>query len=80
MSVSIDGSNRPVRKSTRLANSSSNSIATPALLPDGSIAEASVSSTLTERGAQLDSAALKQITADAFAKAERVGAEEDEEL
>lgn len=58
----------------------SNSIATPALLPDGSIAEASVSSTLTERGAQLDSAALKQITADAFAKAERVGAEEDEEL
>ena len=58
----------------------SNSIATPALLPDGSIAEESVSRTLTERGVQLDSAQLKQITADAFAAAERVGDEEDEEL
>ncbi len=58
----------------------SNSIATPALLPDGSIAEESVSRTLTERGVQLDSAQFKQITADAFAAAERVGDEEDEEL
>lgn len=59
----------------------SNSIATsPALLPDGSIAEESVSRTLTERGVQLDSAQLKQITADALAAAERVGDEEDEEL
>ncbi len=58
----------------------SNSIATPALLPDGSISEESVSRTLTERGVQLDSAQFKQITADAFAAAERVGDEEDEEL
>ena len=58
----------------------SNSIATPALLPDGSISEDSVSRTLTERGIQLDSAQFKQITADAFAAAERVGDEEDEEL
>ena len=58
----------------------SNSIATPALLPDGSISEESVSRTLTERGVQLDSQAFKQLTADAFAKAELVGDEEDEEL
>ena len=58
----------------------SNSIATPALLPDGTISEHSVSKTLTERGAQLDSAQLKQVTADAFAGAERVQDEEEEEL
>jgi NADH-quinone oxidoreductase subunit J len=57
----------------------SNSIATPALLPDGTISEHSVSKTLTERGAQLDSAQLKQVTADAFAGAERVQDEEEEE-
>ncbi|MFT4218207.1 MAG: NADH-quinone oxidoreductase subunit J [Micropruina sp.] len=58
----------------------SNSIATPALLPDGSIAEESISRTLSERGVQLDSVRFKQITADAFAAAERVHDEEDEEL
>jgi len=57
----------------------SNSIATPALLPDGTISEPSVSKTLTERGAQLDSVQLKQVTADAFAGAERVQDEEEEE-
>ena len=57
----------------------SNSIATPALLPDGTISEHSVSKTLTERGAQLDSVQLKQVTADAFAGAERVQDEEEEE-
>ena len=58
----------------------SNSIATPALLPDGSIAEESISTTLTERGAQLDSTRLREITAEAFADAQRVRNEEDEEL
>ena len=58
----------------------SNSIATPALLPDGSIAQESVSQTLAERGAQLDSVQLRQLTAETFAGAERVGDEEDEEL
>ena len=58
----------------------SNSIATPALLPDGSIAPESISQTLAERGAQLDSVQLRQLTADTFAGAERVGDEEDEEL
>ena len=58
----------------------SNSIATPALLPDGSIAPESVSATLTERGAQLDSAQLRQLTAETFADAQRVSDEEEEEL
>ncbi|MCW3158100.1 NADH-quinone oxidoreductase subunit J [Micropruina sonneratiae] len=58
----------------------SNSIATPALLPDGSIAQESVSATLTERGAQLDSAQLKELTAETFAGAQRVSDEEEEEL
>ena len=57
----------------------SNSIATPALLPDGSLAEQSVSKTLTERGAKLDSVQLRQVTADAFADAEQVRNEEEEQ-
>ncbi len=57
----------------------SNSIATPALLPDGTISQASVSKTLTERGVQLDSVQLRQVTADAFAEAERIQDEEEEE-
>ncbi|MFT3860856.1 NADH-quinone oxidoreductase subunit J [Micropruina sp.] len=57
----------------------SNSIATPALLPDGSVAQESISATLTERGAQLDSTTLGALTAEAFADAQRVGDEEDEE-
>jgi len=58
----------------------SNSIATPALLPDGSISQGSVSATLAERGAQVDSVQLRQVTAEAFADAERVADEEEEEL
>ncbi|MBK8445374.1 MAG: NADH-quinone oxidoreductase subunit J [Micropruina sp.] len=57
-----------------------NSIATPALLPDGSLAEASISTTLAERGAQVDSTRLRELTAEAFADAQRVRNEEDEEL
>ena len=57
----------------------SNSIATPALLPDGTISEQSISKTLTERGAQLDSVQLRQLTAETFAGAERVVDEEEEE-
>jgi len=58
----------------------SNSIATPALLPDGTISQESVSATLAQRGAQVDSVQLRQVTSEAFADAERVGDEEDEEL
>jgi NADH:ubiquinone oxidoreductase subunit 6 (chain J) len=43
-----------------------NSIATPALLPDGSVSEASVSPTLVARGAIVDAPAISQITAQAF--------------
>jgi len=56
-----------------------NSIATPALLPDGTISEASVSAALTSRGVILDSPALSRATAEAFAAIEGVKAEEDEE-
>ena len=58
----------------------SNSIATPALLPDGTIAPDSVSQTLAERGAQLDSTQLRALTAETFERAERIRDEEDEEL
>ena len=58
----------------------SNSIATPALLPDGTIAPDSVSRTLTERGVQLDSTQLRALTAETFERAERIRDEEDEEL
>ncbi|MBK8460053.1 MAG: NADH-quinone oxidoreductase subunit J [Micropruina sp.] len=57
-----------------------NSIATPALLPDGSIAQASVSSTLAERGATVDAHELNQITGGTFAAVTAIrDAEEDEE-
>ena len=56
-----------------------NSIATPALLPDGTVSEASVSAALTTRGVILDSPALSRATADAFAAIEGTKAEEDEE-
>jgi NADH-quinone oxidoreductase subunit J len=56
-----------------------NSIATPALLPDGSISQASVSSTLAERGATVDSKELNQITGGNFAAITAVrDAEEDQ--
>ena len=55
-----------------------NSIATPALLPDGSIAEQSVSQVLASRGAIVDAPALSQTTQATFAAVERVQDEEDE--
>ncbi len=57
-----------------------NSIATPALLPDGSISEQSVSQVLAGRGAIVDAPALAQTTQATFAAIERVQDEEDEEL
>ncbi len=56
-----------------------NSIATPALLPDGTVSEASVSETLATRGVILDSPALSRTTAEAFAAIEGVRNEEDEQ-
>ena len=55
-----------------------NSIATPALLPDGSVAEESVSKVLASRGAIVDAPALSQTTAAAFEAIERVQDEEEE--
>ena len=56
----------------------SNSIATPALLPDGSISEQSVSQVLAGRGAIVDAPALAQTTQATVAALERVQDEEDE--
>lgn len=56
-----------------------NSIATPALLPDGSVSEASVSQTLASRGVILDAPAFSQITAEAFDAASAIQAEEEDE-
>lgn len=56
-----------------------NSIATPALLPDGSVSEASVSAALAGRGVILDAPALSRTTAEAFAAIEGAGVEEDDE-
>lgn len=55
-----------------------NSIATPALLPDGSVAEESVSRVLASRGAIVDAPALAQATHAAFEAIERVQDEEEE--
>lgn len=54
-----------------------NSIATPALLPDGSVAESSVSQTLAHRGAIVDSVEAREVTAKNFEAIEDV--REDEE-
>jgi len=54
-----------------------NSISAPALLPDGSVAEASISPTLVVRGAMLDPEDLRQGTAARFAAIE--GTKESEE-
>ena len=56
-----------------------NSIATPALLPDGTISQASVSTTLAERGAIVDAPALSRTTAAVFDAVESGEAEEDDE-
>ncbi len=53
-----------------------NSIATPALLPDGTVSEASVSKALAERGAILDAPALSQATAAVF---DQVASESEED-
>ncbi len=54
-----------------------NSIATPALLPDGSIAESSVSPTLSSRGTIVDAVEAREITTKNFEAIEDV--REDEE-
>jgi len=56
-----------------------NSIAVPALLPDGSVSEASVSPTLLLRGATLDPEDLAKITTERFAAIESVRESEDDE-
>ena len=55
-----------------------NSIATPALLPDGSFAPTSISATLAERGATVDSTALDAQTKGTFAAIAAVRDEEEE--
>lgn len=55
-----------------------NSIAAPALLPDGSIAQKSISQTLVLRGAIIDPLPLAQLTDETFAAIETVEDEEDE--
>ncbi len=54
-----------------------NSIATPALLPDGSVSEASVSQTLANRGVIIDAPTLSGVTSDTFRAIERVADEEE---
>lgn len=55
-----------------------NAIGAPALLPDGSVAESSLSETLVLRGASLDAQPLARITNETFAALESVTDEEDE--
>lgn len=54
-----------------------NSIATPALLPDGTVSPDSVSQTLAERGATVDAVALNASTQGTFAAITAVADEED---
>ncbi|MEA5118154.1 MAG: NADH-quinone oxidoreductase subunit J [Propionicimonas sp.] len=54
-----------------------NSIATPALLPDGSVAPESISQTLAGRSAVVDAPALSSQTAETFHAIERVAQEEE---
>jgi NADH-quinone oxidoreductase subunit J len=56
-----------------------NSIATPALLPDGSVAQQSLSPTLLGRATTVDAPALSDVTAQTFRAVERVVEEEDEQ-
>ncbi len=55
-----------------------NSIATPALLPDGSVSPESVSPTLAGRGVIVDSPQLSEVTAETFRAIERVADEEEQ--
>lgn len=57
----------------------SNAIAAPALLPDGTIAEKSVSQTLAVRGIVMDPNDLRAITTDAFTTVETVRDHEEED-
>lgn len=54
-----------------------NSIATPGLLPDGTVSQASISPTLIARGVIVDAPAMSQITASAFDQVE-TAQEEDQ--
>lgn len=56
-----------------------NSIATPALLPDGTVSEDSVSETLSARGVIVDAPALSEATAQAFSEIESTSVEEEDE-
>ncbi|QLQ15190.1 MAG: NADH-quinone oxidoreductase subunit J [Micropruina sp.] len=56
-----------------------NSIATPALLPDGSVAPTSISKTLAERGVTVDSVELSRVTQSTFAAISAVAEEEETE-
>ena len=56
-----------------------NSIAAPALLPDGSVAETSISPTLVVRGAMLDPDDLRKGTAARFAAIESTKDSEEDE-
>ncbi|MGC3993977.1 MAG: NADH-quinone oxidoreductase subunit J [Propionicimonas sp.] len=56
-----------------------NSIATPALLPDGSVSDASVSPTLAMRGVIVDAPALSRSTAAVFEQVSGPAAEEEDE-
>ena len=53
-----------------------NSIATPGLLPDGSVSQASISQTLVARGVIVDAPAMSQITAQAFDQVENAQEED----
>lgn len=55
-----------------------NAIGAPALLPDGSVAEKSVSQTLVMRGATVDPARLTQVTSSTFAAIEAVRDQDEE--
>ena len=66
----------PLPNSGVLANH--NSIATPALLPDGTVSEASISPTLAGRGVIVDAPAASLATARAFESIESHQGEEDE--
>ncbi|MDO5533247.1 MAG: NADH-quinone oxidoreductase subunit J [Propionibacteriaceae bacterium] len=56
-----------------------NAIGAPALLPDGSVAEKSISHTLVRRGAMVDPAPLRQVTGQTFAAIETVRDEEEDD-
>ncbi|WP_269779639.1 NADH-quinone oxidoreductase subunit J [Propioniciclava soli] len=56
-----------------------NAIGAPALLPDGSVAEKSLSQTLILRGASLDAPALAKVTNETFAAIEAVADDDEDE-